>query len=782
MVKSQLKLAWRVLVKQKLYSSLNIAGLAIGLATTMLLLLWVNDELGYDRFHPKHGQIIKLMLNIASDSQETQTYGWVATPVADAMKREIPGVLQTTCFLEQKAIFNHLDKTTEETGLVVDTDFLKVFRFPLLHGNPSALLSTNAILITKKLAEKYFGAENAIGKIIRLDQTQDVEVAGVLEDVPGNSTIQFDYLRPMSTPAAAGSWLEIKAQVFAVVDPKIHFGQFTSQLKTLTSRHMPEWVTGWTYISHRLDDVYLNSNFKNGQNEGGGRMVYVRLFGFVAAFVLLIAAINFINLSTARAAVRAKEVGVRKAVGAGRWSLVRQFLSESLLMTIIAGTIGLILTLATLPVFNELLQKRIQIDWTNPVYWVSYLGILLLTGILAGLYPAFVLSGFRPVKVLTGMRTNAAGGAVWLRKTLVIVQFTVTSVLLVGTGIVFQQIDFIRNRNLGYQKQNLIRFNAKGLSGPEQYEHAKSVLENVNGVESVTFSNSSFQGTFGRNYVEWGGQQTTEKAMFAVINGDANLISTLNMRLHSGRTFSRDFGADSIAVIINETAAKRMKLKDALGERIRVNGREHQVIGVVKDFHIASVHQSIEPSVIIYSTAKINFLFARLNAKNQGNTLKEIEARYQQLMPGIPFNFQFLDREYEHVYYSELQIGKLAKWFSVIAVLISCLGLFGLVSFSVERRTREIAIRKILGATVVNIFMLVTREFVLLVCIALIVAALPVWYLMTGWLEKFAYHVEIGGDIFIRVALLSIGITVLTVSSQSIRAALFNPAKSLRAD
>ena len=366
MLLNYLKTAWRVLRKQRLYSILNVSGLAVGLATTMLLLLWINNELGYDRFHSDHERIVKVMLNISSESQETQTYGWVAAPVADAMKQEIPGVLQTSCSWDQKAVFRYQEMTNEESGLVADPAFLQIFNFPLLKGDRATVLKEpNSLVITKKIAEKYFGKADPIGKIIRLDQTTDCKIVGVLADIPDNSSLQFDYLRPLPRPSAGESWLEVKANVFALIEPKLDDKKLEAQLQALTKRHLPEWLTGWAYFPHKLDDLYLRTNFKNGQNTSGGRIVYVHLFGIVAAFVLLIAAVNFINLSTARATERAREVGVRKAVGAGKWELVGQFLGESLLLTGLAGLIALLLLVVLLPVFNGLLQKQITIDWTN---------------------------------------------------------------------------------------------------------------------------------------------------------------------------------------------------------------------------------------------------------------------------------------------------------------------------------------------------------------------------------------------------------------------------------
>ncbi|SDF91544.1 ABC-type antimicrobial peptide transport system, permease component [Dyadobacter soli] len=782
MLRNYFKMAWRALRKQRLYSILNISGLAIGLATAMLLLLWIHHEYGYDRFHVNHERIVKMMLNISSDSQETQTYGWVAAPVADAMKREIPGVIQTSCSWEQKAVFTRREVTDEETGMVVDPAFLEIFDFPLLKGDQkTALRAPNSLIITRKLAEKYFGAADPIGQVVRLDQTTDSKIVGVLADIPGNSSLQFDFLTPLPKDPASESWLEVKANVFAMVEPKLTNIRLEQQLQTMTKRHLPDWLRGWSYFPHKLDDLYLQSNFKNGRNTSGGRITYVHFFTWVAVFVLLIAVVNFVNLSTARATERAREVGVRKAVGAGKWMLIGQFLGESMLLTGLAGIIALGIIAGMLPVFNNLLQKHIVIDWLNPLYWAAYLAVLLVTGLLAGLYPAFVLSGFKPVLVLNGLKTNAAGGAAWLRKGLVIIQFTAASMLLVGTGVVYQQIDFIRKKNLGYQQHNLIRFEAKGLTEPAAYQHAKTVLANVPGIEAVSGANASIQGTFGRNYVEWGAE-TPERVMFTVISGDHDLLSTLQTRITQGRNFSTRFGRDSLAVILNEAAARRLKLKEPLGKQIRINTKEYQIIGITKDFHVASAHQEIEPTVILYNTPGIKFFFARISTQNQSIILQKLNTAYQTLRPGIPLNFQFLDQEYNRVYQSEMQIGSLAKWFSVIAVLLSCMGLFGLASFSVERRTKEIAIRKVLGASLASVFSLITRDFVGLVGIALVVAAFPSWYIMNAWLGNFAYSVHIGAGLFVLVGALTVGLAILTVSWQSIRAAIMNPVDNLRAE
>ncbi|MCF2499230.1 ABC transporter permease [Dyadobacter chenhuakuii] len=781
MIKNYLKIALRVLLKQRLYTSLNIGGLAIGLTTSLLVLLWVKDEMSFNKFHPNYDRIVKVMLNIATESQTTQTYELTAPPVAEAMKREIPGVVDATCSWQNKAVFTYGEKTNEETGLMADRTFLKIFNFPVLKGNAETALSKpNVILITQKFAEKYFGQADPVGKVIRIGNAEHCYIEGVLENVPSNSSLQFDFIRSMPDSMSTASWVEVKAHVFALLEPGVNMKKLRDQMKPITKRHMPEFVTGWSYFPYSLNDWHLRSHFENGIYTGGGRISYVRLFVVVAIFVLIISAINFTNLSIARATGRSKEVGIRKAIGAKKSALVAQFLGESFILTFLAGLISIGLIYAILPFFNDFLDKKITINWLDPSYSVSLLGVLLLTSLLAGFYPSFVLSAFKPVLVLKGAGLGNSAGPAWQRKALIIVQFTITSILMVGTGVVYQQIEFIKNRNPGYDQRDLVRVEARELSQVNRYRQARTTLSEVPGVEAFSSASATFQGTFGRNYVEWMNGQQRERNMFAVISGDHNLTSTLKMKIHSGREFSPLLASDSAGVIINQEAARRMNLADPVGKQIQVNGMEMTITGVVENFHIASVHQMIEPTVILFRPFQTRFFFARINKNDRAATLEQLKEIYESLLPGAIFSYQFVDQEYERMYQSEIQVGTLANWFSAVAIIISCLGLFGLASFSAERRTKEIGIRKVSGASVAEIFVLMNKDFIGLVLLSLLLAAYPAWYMMNLWLEKFAYHTRINEWIFVLCGLGTISIAIITVSYQSIKAALADPVKSLR--
>jgi hypothetical protein len=788
MIRNYFTVARRALLKHRAYSGLNIAGLAVGLTTTMLILLWVKDEISVDRFHANHDRIYRVVLNLAPSGDKIATYESVTTPIISVAKREVPGVVAAIRFsFPQPALLSYKGKTIEEHGHQADPDFLKMFSFPLVKGDAAtALTAPNTILITRKLADKYFQNEEPLGKIMRMDQRTDVTVVGILADVPSNSTLQFDFLVPYAEPLAGDdNWENNNKQAFIMLNERQARSpsaatQVNAHLKALFRKYQPE-MKDRGYVVSPMRDWYLRWDWDNGQYGGGGRITYVRLFSIVASFVLLIACINFMNLSTARASQRAKEVGVRKAIGADRGSLVGQFLGESLLLTIIAGLLALGLLFLMLPFFNQLLNKQIAVEYANLRYIAAYAGILLLTSLLAGIYPAFVLSAFQPVKVLKGLPDRTAGGAVRLRQSLVVVQFTVSILLVVGTIVVYQQIDYIRNKNLGYQKENLVIVETKGLNS-QNYEQTRRTLEAVPGVQAITAANTNFRGPNWRDFPTWPGKPADKQILFSIVVGDYDLLPTMKMQLRAGRNFSRSFGRDSVNVIINEEAARLMHLKQPVGHEITVDGRKGNIIGLVKDFNLGSIHSPIEPTVILCRPERTFLFMARIDSRQVPYTLANMETAYKSLLPGHPFNYQFADAEYDKMYRSEMQIGTLANWFSVLAIFISCLGLFGLASFTVERRTKEIGVRKVLGASLVSIFGLISREFIVLVIIALVLAIVPAWYLMNNWLRNFAYSVDIQWWVFVLAGIFTIGVALLTVSFQSIKAALMNPAKSLRSE
>ncbi len=792
MLRNYLKIALRNLLRHRTYSAINIAGLAVGLATTGLILLWVNHEISHDRFHVRHERIYRVMLNLSPPSGETQTYESVPMPMAETLKREVPGIERATRFSwGERTLFSYGGTSITEEGRAAEPDFLRMFSFSLLSGNPATVLTEpNTLLITQRLARKYFGSENPVGKLIRVDQTWNYRVVGVLADVPTNSSLQFGYLRPFrADEVQSKAWELNNIQVFALLAPNAEARTVQAQLQNMTRRHLPA-LKDRTYLLHALDDWYLRTDFKNGRYAGGGRMVYVRLFGLVAGFVLLIACINFTNLSTARATQRAKEVGVRKTIGANRLALIRQFLSESFLLTFLAGGLAIGLILLILPFFNDLLGKpyfgappenRLSIDWRNRWYYDAYGSVLLLTGLLAGLYPAFVLSSFQPVRVLNGLRDRTTRGVSYLRQSLVVVQFTASILLLIGTVVVYQQIRFIQTINLGYRKDNVVYFNTGDID-VAHIEHAMQAFARTPGVRGVTRANTDFLGIGAKNYPTWPGQPADVPVLTGILNGDHDLLPTMDIRLKAGRNFSRAFASDEANVLLNEEAVRQMKLKQPIGQSITVEGVSGKVIGVVRDFHLATIHSRIEPLLIRCRPQETQLLFARIDGQNVPGTLRAMQRTYQTLKPGFPLNPIFLDEGYDWMYRSERQVATLANWFSGLALFVSCLGLFGLATFTVERRTKEIGVRKVLGASVLQLFSLLSREFVVLVVMALGLAAIPAWYLMHDWLDQFAYHVTIDWWVFALAGGLAVGVALLTVSFQSVKAALMNPVKSLRSE
>lgn len=792
MLRNYFKIAWRNLLRHGTYTGLNLAGLSVGLATTALILLWVTYEVSHDRFHAKHDRIHRVMLNLTPPSGETQTYESVPMPMADALKREVPGIERATRYgWGERSLFSVNGTSITEEGRAAEPEFLRLFSFPLLRGNPATVLTEpNTLLLTEQLARKYFGSADPVGKVIRVDQTWNYRVAGVLADVPTHSSLQFGYLRPFrAEEIASKNWEMNNMQVFALLTPNADVPTVQTQLQRMARRYLPG-LKDRTYLLQALDDWYLRTDFKNGRYAGGGRIVYVRLFGFVAVFVLLIACINFMNLSTARATQRAKEVGVRKAVGANQRTLIGQFLGESLLLTFLAGGLAVGLVLLVLPFFNELLgkpyfgapdQTRLVIDWRNPWLYLVYGGVLLLTGLLAGLYPAFVLSAFRPVRVLKGLHDRATPGGIRLRQFLVVMQFTASILLLIGTVVVYLQIRFIQTLNLGYQKDHVVYFNTGDID-IAHIEHAMKAFARTPGVRGVTRANTDFLGIGTKNYLTWPGQPADAQVLTGILNGDYDLLPTMGIRLRTGRNFSRAFGTDEANVLLNEEAVRQLKFRHPIGQTITVEGVTGKVIGVVRDFHLSSIHSRIEPLVIRCRPQETQLLFARIDGRDVPGTLRAMEQTYHALKPGFPLNYIFLDQGYDWMYRSERQVGTLANWFSGLALFVSCLGLFGLAAFTIERRTKEIGVRKVLGASVSHLLGLLSREFIVLVLIALSLAAVPAWYLMTDWLGQFAYHVELGWELFAGVGVLVLGIALLTVSFQAIKAALANPVKSLRSE
>lgn len=787
MIKNYLKIAFRNIRKNKVFSFLNIAGLSVGLAVFILIMLWVNNETGYDSFHKDKDRIAMLMTNQNFGNKELQTFPAVPTLLADALKKDLPGVeyAAPVSWGDQRT-FTYADKKFYESGLYVGADFLKIFSFPLLKGDVnSVLIEPNTVLISEKMAGKYFGNEDPIGKIIKVENSFSCKVQGVLKNIPDNSTINFDFLMPVKdyinqTMNGEEKWDFGNIKTYVKLKEGANRQATQARLEKFMNNYTDKQKNASLFL-FSLDDWYLRNDFKDGKYAGGGRITYVKLFTGIAFFILLLACINFMNLSTARATQRSKEVGIRKVIGAQKKSLVAQFIGESIFISVIAAIIAVALVSLVLPAFNNILNKHIELDYNSAPNWLLLLAIVLITGLLAGSYPALVLSAFRPVKVLKGSVDNSATNSAGVRKILVVTQFAVSVMLIIGTLIVSKQVDFIRNKNLGYSKENLVWF-PNNIEQTKQQTAIREFLK-VPGVThaaqaSMTFVSANNNGKLSN----WPGKKAGQEIFFSFLAGGYDIIQTMGITMKEGRDFSEQLPMDSAAVIINETAAKQMGLKKPVGQEIETYAGNMTIVGVAKDFHFESMHKAIAPLVMMCKPDWTWLYYVRTNAGNTAQVLKGLEKVYAELAPGFVFDYNFQDKEYERLYKSEQQIGTLVNWFSFFAVFISCLGLLGLTIFTVERKTKEIGVRKVLGASVFNIVAMISRQFLVLVFIAVVIASVPAWYFMNSWLQDYNYRISIGWEIFAIAGLAALTVALLTVSINAFKAAFVNPVKSLRSD
>lgn len=785
MLQNYFKIAFRNFFRNKFFSIINISGLAVGLAVFMLIMLWVQNELSYDSFHKDKERIAAVMTNMKFENGETQTFPAVPILMASTLQKDIPSVeyAAASSWGDQRQ-FAYGEKKFAEYGLYVSPEFLKVFSFPFVKGDATtALNEPHTVLLTEKLAQKYFGSEDPIGKTITIEQNTPYKVTGVLKDVPDNATLSFDFLMPVKdyvefTMGGVESWDVPNMRAYIKLKEGADFNTFNKSFAGILAKYTAKFPNA-TNFAWQLKDWYLRFDFKDGKYAGGGRITYVKMFIVIAIFILLLACINFMNLSTARATQRAKEVGVRKAIGAAKSSLVNQFMSESVLLSLLSGIIAVVLVVLVLPSFNTAFRKHISIDFTNANNIITFCSIIIITGLLAGAYPALVLSRFKPVTVFKNNVSPASGGSSWLRKGLVVTQFAVSVLLIIGTITVSQQVNYLKNRDLGYNKEHLIWF-PNSVSFDKQSSFANNLLK-VPGVisasqASMTFTNSNNRGS----EVNWSGKK--QDVFFSFIAGSNDIINTMGIKMKEGRAFELNNTNDTAAVILNEEAVKRMNLKNPVGQVIDMYSGKATIVGIAKDFHFESLHNPIAPAIIMCRPWWTWMMYVRIDGKDMQATLKGIELQYKNFAPGFVFDYNFQDKEFERLYRSESQIGTLINWFAFFAIFISCLGLLGLTAYTVERKTKEIGIRKVLGASVAGIVMLVFRQFIWLILLAVVIAIAPAWYFLQGWLQQYAYKISLGWQVFVIAGAIAIVIALITISFQSVKAALMNPVKSLRTE
>jgi putative ABC transport system permease protein len=789
MLKNYLAVAWRNLWKNKSFSTINILGLALGIGCSLLIFLWVRDEYHVDAFH-KNGNRLYSVYQVASFDGTVDGGHFTPGVMPDEMKRVLPEVEMASGFAWNT--WNTLaagEKKMKLEGNHAGPDFFKMMSYTLLQGNAAtALSSPTSIAISRTMAKNFFGSpKEAMGKTLRFENYRDLQVTAVFEDIEKNSSHRFKYLMSWDFFLERNEWAKDWGNngpfTFLLLRPDADAAKLEARIKKFLDKYITNPSPGFsvTLGLQRYNDLYLHSQIKNGRIVGG-RIEYVQLFSAVAIFILLIACINFMNLTTARSVKRAKEIGVRKVVGALRITLVRQFIGEALLLTFIASIFAIIFTLLLLPVFNDITGKNIALPLNDIYFWASLLVILLLTGFVSGSYPALLLSSFNPVTVLKG-KLKLGSGAAWFRKGLVVFQFVLSIVLITGMIIISRQVNYMQDMNLGYNKQNLIMLPIVGEMR-DKYPVFKEEAMRMGGVSGVTkMSNRPMLIQNGTGGVNWPGKDPKVTIMFTQASVGYDFIKNLQLTLLKGRDFSKDYGMDSSSFIINETALKKIGYADPIGQPITFWGRKGKIVGLIKDFHFNSLHTPIEPLILRLEENRDNgYMIIRAEAGKTKPVLANLETLWSKLNPEFPFAHQFVDEEYAYLYEKEKMIQQLSNYFAFLGIFISCLGLLGLVMFTAGQRAKEISIRKVLGASTRSLFALLSKDFIWLVGIAMVIATPLAWWAMNGWLQNFVYRIPIHWTIFGMAGSAAIIIALGTISFQAIKAAMANPVKSLRSE
>ncbi|WP_229317475.1 ABC transporter permease [Larkinella sp. C7] len=788
MIRNYLTIAWRNLIRNKTFSLINIAGLALGMASSLLILLWIQDELRIGRQNVNAATLYRVMEHETTDGQVVTDED---TPgiLADALKKEFPEVVYAAGLSgKEEHVLTVGDKVARQAGHFVGNDWLTMYSLPLVAGSANtALRSPTSLVISKKLAEIYFGdPKTALGKSIRFDNRTDYQVTAVFDNLPVHSLDQYDFLLNWEGYLKREPWLQewenAGPRTRLLLRADANPDQFNAKLKTFLKGRNKDIGPNFNIelFLQPETEAYLYSHFKNGQRDGG-RIEYVRLFSIVAVFLLFIACINFMNLATARSVKRAREVGVRKVVGAERSSLIGQFMGEALLLTTLSLGLALGLVLLTLPVFNQLTGKHLGLPLGQPVFWAVLCGLLIGTGGLAGSYPALFLSSLHPVRVLKGALRFGAGAQLF-RRGLVVFQFVLSMLLIIGTVVIYRQLQYIQTKNLGYERANLIRIPSEGEIA-QKFPLFKQELQQLPGIQAVSTmqTNPLYNGNTTEG-VSWTGKDPSAAISFNNTAVGYDFARTMNVKFVRGRDFSPGFGTDSTNYLINEAAAKRMGYKDPVGQPLTFWQKPGKIIGLIEDFHFNSLHDPIKPLIIRLANNHYGNILIRTQPGQTRQALASIEALCQKLNPTFPFTYSFVDTDYAKLYTSETVVGTLSTFFAMLAIFIACLGLFGLAAFMAEQRTKEIGVRKVLGASVASLITLLSQDFLKLVLIAIVIASPLAWVAMNRWLAGFAYKIAIEWWVFALAGLLSVGIALLTVSFQSIKAALMNPVKSLRSE
>ncbi|HEY4154766.1 MAG TPA: ABC transporter permease [Puia sp.] len=790
MLKNYLKIAFRNLLRHKAFSAINILGLALGMACSLLIMLWVEDEKAVDAFHANGKQLYQVYERDMNDGKVQAGYPTQGL-LAEELKRVIPEV-QFSAALDYAAspgtlnTFEAGNKVIKENGNFAGADFFSMFSYPLLQGNPVTALSEPAgIAISRKMAEEFFGTpEQAMNKTLRFDNSENLQVRAVFENLPAHASRKFDFLRSWTDYVKRNDWVhnwgntspDTYIQLRKTADP----AKVEAEIKDFIYRYKPKDKGSSTELGlQSFTKKYLYSAFKNGKPDGG-RISYVHLFTLVAVFILLIACINFMNLATAQSAKRAKEVGLRKVIGAFRSSLIRQFLGEALLLTFFSVLLALVLAAALIPAFNQLTGKQLSIPFGQPGFWIVLSGLLIVTGFVAGSYPALFMSSLNPVRVLKGS-LKFGWQAAFFRKGLVVFQFVLSFLLIVGMIVIYRQVKFIQSTNLGYDRENLLYIPIEGEL-VKRFELFKDEAGEIPAVLSISkMRNSPTIIEHHTGSISWPGKDPNAQLSFADAVVGYDFVKTMKLKMKDGRDFSRDFAGDSLSYLLNETAVNKIGFKNPVGQTVTWGNHPGKIIGVLRDFHFSSMHQSIDPLIVrLDENWPWGTILVRINGKHTREALAGLQKICAGLNPKFPFTYTFSDQEFANLYQSEQVVSQLANGFAVLAIFISCLGLFGLATFTAGQRTKEIGVRKALGATSSSVLGLLSKDFLKPLLVAIAIATPLAWVVMNRWLSNYAYKIRLDWWIFLLAGLLAVGIAMLTVSYQSIRAALMNPVTSLR--
>lgn len=789
MFRNYFKIAFRNLLKNRGYSFINIGGLAVGLASAMLIFLWIADEYSYDKFQTNYHNTYQLYQSQEWNMGHIGTAEAMPYPMLETLPAKA-SMVKNICMTNwgEGNMLQVGETRINKMQLSVSQDFLKMFTFPLIKGDANhALDELTSIVITESTAKALFGDADPMGQFIRIDNDREQKVTGVVRDIPRQSKFRFDFLLPFSYYEATqpwvrnskGNWDNNSFQMYVQLQDGATEAETNAAIQNIIRENNPNAPTAKLFL-HPMSKWRLQANFEEGQNTGG-LLDYVRLFTAIAVFVLVIACINFMNLATARSESRAKEVGIRKSIGSRRKELILQFLGESVMVTAFAFALAVTLVELLLPSYNLLVDKNISIDYTNGLIWLVAISLILVIGLFTGSYPAFYLSGFQPVKVLKG-KIDAAKGGSTPRKVLVVLQFTTSIALIIGTVVIYQQIQHVKNRDMGYDRENLIQIWTNNEL-ETNFQTIRNELVATGAVKSICKSNSPVTSIFSNQDVKWQGMPGDTRVAFSTIATEYDYTETMGVKMIMGRDFSRDFPSDSSGVVINQAALKMIGFEEPLGQKLEWGGDQFEIVGVMQDMVMADAMAVVQPLMMYLIPDWSSTITIRLNKTEDINAaIAQVESVFKKHNPNYPFEYKFTDEIFNRKFANINLISRLAGIFGGLAIAITCLGLLGLAAFTAEQRTKELGIRKVMGATVSSLVMLVSKDFTRLVLIAFLLAAPLAWWYLNEFLMRYEYRIEIGYWVFGIVGGFALLLTVLIVSTQALKAATANPTKSLRSE